>query len=92
MTCYSCQDNYQDCCEPVNFCPPEPCSHCLPPIVVPCIPTPAPTPVPCVYDCSPPLWETWPRVVIQNCISPCGVPPPPDCPTPPLKRCDGGCI
>jgi hypothetical protein len=95
MTCYSCQHYYQDdCCEPVDFCPSESSSHCLPPIVVPCVPTPEPTPEPCVYDCSPPLWATWPNVVIQNCISPCGVAPTPDCPcsTPSLKRCNGGCL
>lgn len=99
--CHSCNEYPTPCCEPIDFCPPEPTCPCLPPIVVPCvtpIPTPAPTPQGCVYDCSPPLWQTWPNIVIQNCIAPCGVAPTPDCcggclPTPaPLPRCNGGCL
>jgi len=25
----------------------------------------------CVYDCSPPLWQTWPRIKIRQCVGPC---------------------
>ena len=60
------------CCPPI--CPPPvPCECPLPPIP-PCPPEPEPIPVPvCTYDCSPPLWETWPCIVIKTCVKPvCG--------------------
>lgn len=25
----------------------------------------------CVYDCSPPLWQTWPEIEIKKCVRPC---------------------
>ena len=37
-----------------------------------CATTPCVTP--CVYDCSPPLWATWPCIEIRQCVSPCVAP------------------
>lgn len=25
----------------------------------------------CIYDCSPPLWQTWPQIEIKKCVKPC---------------------
>lgn len=48
------------------------CSSCTSPCLsIPnaCCGTPCVTP--CVYDCSPPLWATWPCIDIRTCVSPC---------------------
>ena len=37
------------------------CNSCTDPN--PCVPT---------YDCSPPLWQTWPRIEIKRCYLGCG--------------------
>ena len=46
-------------CNPCNSLLQQPCNSCTSPEVNPCS-----------YDCSPPLWVTWPRIEIRRCNLP----------------------
>lgn len=57
MTCSTCSDSTCSSCTS--------CTSCVGGCVNPCFS------VPCLYDCSPPLWATWPCINIKRCVAPC---------------------
>ena len=63
---------YNQCnsCNQCNSFYPGQCNTCTSPNVDPC-----------TYDCSPPLWQTWPRIEIRRCDLPsfCGCSCQPEC-------------
>lgn len=46
-----------------QYCLQNTCNSCTDPYPNVCDPT---------YDCSPPLWQTWPRIEIRRCYLGCG--------------------